>query len=328
MDSVYSIILMTLVLVSYTILLFTKKNAFWLIWAGLFVLVSILLRNEIDVTQIRDFSAYFDSFLKVKHSTIPTQLLFEPYRLIAFQVVLLFGDFGSLSQITAFYYFHFLVVTAFFLWLAFQEEVTFEVKLILFLAFYPAMAFVWIRAGMGYVATCYLLYAFASGKFRALQFAVPLFHASTIPILLVSKIKDLKLLHKTAILIVAMVAVYFIFESSYAQYLGDKVERYSDTSERRTSLNLILFQIANVLLFIYLAIINPQFRTNFVVLLLMGICVLIYFVNPVMGLRMFPFVLIASIVQRIEFPRFKLLSLIISAGYVPIYYFRFDQIFI
>lgn len=315
-----------LLAVAYILLAVQRKNGIWLLWAVVFAVTAVIIRYSIQVDSVRDFRPYFDSFLQVKYGAISVTSVFEPYRLILFKAVLLFGKFDDLAQIGVVYYFHFLVVTGFFLWLAAYREVTFESKLILFLAFYPTMAFVWIRSGMVYVAACYMFLSITNRKWRPLQFLLPLIHVSVIPLLLVIKIKDLNPARKALIILVALAAGYFVLESSYAQYIITKLDRYSETSGNRDSIELLLFHVANILAFIYLAVINSKFRKNFAVLLLMATYLAMYAVNPVVGLRMFPLVLIASIVQRIAFPRYQVLTLLVSAAYIPVYLARFGQV--
>lgn len=317
-----------LLAVMFILLTIQKKNGMWLFSAAVFTLTAAFIKYSIDIRDVKDFAPYFESFRAVKNGTVPAELLFEPYRLALFEVVLFFGNLDDLTQISIIYYFHFLVVTGFFLWLAYLKEVTFELKLILFLAFFPTMAFVWIRSGMVYVASCFLFLTVTKGKFRTLHFLLPLIHASVTPLLVAMKIKDLNPIRKGLIILVSVGVGFFILESSYVQYIIYKLERYSETSDRRTSIDLLLFHVANILTFIYLSLINSKFRKNFVVLVLMGTYMILYFVNPIVGIRVFPLVLIAGIVQRISFPRYQHLTLWVCVAYLPVYFARFDQIFI
>lgn len=326
MDDPVFIMLQCLLAFAYVLLVTQRKNGTWLLWASTFVVTAIFIRASIEVEAVRDFRPYFESFLQVKYGGLSITSAFEPYRLILFKAVLLFVTSGDLAQIRTVYYFHFSVVTAFFLWLAHRKDVTFEAKLILFLAFYPTMAFVWIRSGMVYVAACYMFLAISNRKLRPLQFLLPLIHVSVIPLLIAMKIKDLNLLRKTVIILVAVATAYFVYESSYVQYIVTKLDRYSETSEDRDSIQLLLFHAANTLTFVYLALINSKFRKNFVVLSMMATYLVLYTMNPVMGLRVFPLVLIASIAQRIAFPRYQVMTLLVGAAYLPVYLARFDQV--
>jgi hypothetical protein len=328
MDSLGIRLLEGLLVVTFILLTIQKRNGMWLFSAAVFTLTAALIKYSIDIRDVKDFAPYFASFRAVKDGTVPTELLIEPYRLALFKVVIFFGNTDDLTQIGLIYYFQFLVVTGFFLWLAYLKEVTFELKLVLFLAFFPTMAFVWIRSGMVYVASCVLFLTVTSGRLRVLQFLLPLIHTSVLPLLVAMKIKDFSPMRKGLIILVSVVAGFFILESSYFQYIIHKLDRYSETSDRRTSIDLLLFHAANILTFIYLALINSKFRKNFVVLVLMGAYILLYFVNPIAGIRVFPLVLIAGIVQRISFPRYQHLTLWVCAAYVPVYFARFDQIFI
>jgi hypothetical protein len=321
-------VLMTATAAVYALLLLWRRNAGWLLLAIVFIVLSGFLRYSIEVETLKDFSAYFSSFLTVKYDEVPVELLIEPYRLVIFRAILLFADLDDLSQITAVYYVHFAIVTAFFVWLAWLKDVTFEVKLILFLAFYPSIAFVWLRAGMAYVIAGYLFYTFVSGKWRVLHFLVPTVHVSALPFLGIVQIKNMKLWKKVAFVVVALIVLVFILESNFIRYLIVKLERYSETADRRTSSGLLLFHAANIFVFLYFAMISRAFRKNFVVLTLMAAYIFMYFLNPVTGLRMFPFVLIAVITERISFPRYQMFSLLVAGAYVPVYLTRFDQIFL
>jgi hypothetical protein len=313
---------------SYAALVLCKRNAAWFIFAFVFLLISVLLRMEIEIDSLKDFAAYYRSFQEVKYEGAPIEFLVEPYRLALFKTVLYFFNLDDFSQITFIYQLHFFIVTAFFMWLAWLRDVSFEAKLILFLAFYPPIAFVWLRAGMAYVAAGYLFYTITKGKARLLHFLVPAVHASSLLFLGAIKTRDFKLWQKVLVVVVIALSMNFIIESPLFRYIIAKLERYSDTADQRTSSGLLFFHIANILLFVYLALINANFRKNFVILTLMVGYLAMYYINPVTGLRVFPFVLIAVVTERITFPRFQMLSLLVAGGYVPIYLARFDQIFL
>jgi hypothetical protein len=328
MADIEALIPQGLLAVTYIFLTLQKRNGMWLVSAALFLLTATYIRYSLDVYSLHDFRPYFESFLAVKGGTYETSILFEPYRLLLFKSVLLLGNLDDKTQINIVYWFHFLIVTGFFLWLAYLKEVTFEAKLFIFLAFYPTIAFVWIRAGMAYVVSCYLFFTITNGKYRVLHFLTPLFHAGVIPLVIAMKIKDLKPARKALIILLAAIVVFLALESSYVQYLIYKLEYYSDTAGNRSSINLLLFHVANILVFVYLALINSKFRKNFAVNMLMGAYLAFYFVSPIIGLRIFPLVLIACIAQRISFPRYQLLTLLVCLAYLPIYFGRFDQILI
>lgn len=319
--------LLEIVLVAiYTLLLVQRKNNLSLLTAFAFVAISMAIRLSVDVSAVRDFRPYFESFQDVKYGLPAPELAGEPYRYLLFRGALLFGDLPDRVQIDGIYYFHFLVVTAFFLWIAYLRDVGFEVKLILFLAFYPVFAYVWIRAGMAYVLAGVLFYTITTGKWRILHYTLPMFHSSSLAFLLVMKVKEARMQWKLAILLAAGLLIYAANESNYVRYLIYKLERYDETSDARSSSALLLFHLVNIGTFLYLAAINARFRNNFAILGTMGAYMLMYHFNPVVGLRVFPFVLIACVAERIQFTRYKLVSLVLICGYMPVYLARFDQI--
>lgn len=219
----------TFVAVSYSLLVFWKRSNMLVLLSMAFVVASVLLRLEVDSRTLKDFAPYFSSFQIVKYDYIPVELWIEPYRLLLFQFVVLFGDFSDIRQITAIYYLHFAIVTVFFLWLAWLKDVTFEIKLVLFLAFYPTIAFVWLRSGMAYVMAGYLLYTFSRGRLQALHYILPAFHASSLAILVAKKTQDLKLVYRLAALLVLSALIYAVLETAYGRYILFKLEHYSDT---------------------------------------------------------------------------------------------------
>ena len=125
--------------VVYAILLVQQKSNRSLLTAAAFVAISLTIRLSIDVSAVRDFRPYFDSFQQVKYGLPAPELAGEPYRYLLFRAALLFGDLPDRLQIDGIYYFHFFVVTAFFLWLAYLRDVGFEIKLILFWRSIPSL---------------------------------------------------------------------------------------------------------------------------------------------------------------------------------------------
>ena len=151
-------------------------------------------------------------------------------------------------------------------------------------------------------------------------------HVSTVPILAVTWIKNVGMGRKALIIGFGGIIVIAISDSAYASYIIAKFTRYAETGSQRDSLNLLIFHIFNIFLFIYFAVIDSKFRKNSAVISMMGIYFFLYLISPVMGLRMFPFVLIACIGQRISLRRHRSLTLVIITCLLPIYFFRFEQI--
>lgn len=318
----------TSVAVFYVLIVVWKRNNFAILLSTAFVFSSIFLRLNVDPQSLKDFTPYFSSFQLVKYDAVPIHLWIEPYRLLLFRSVILFGDFNDISQIKAIYYLHFAIVTLFFLWLAWLRDVAIEIKLVLFLAFYPTIAFVWLRSGMAIVVAGYLLYTFQRGRLQALHYILPMFHITTLVLLTAKKTQDMRVFSKAVVLIVTSLLFYTVFETAYGQYILNKLERYSETSDRRTSLSLLMFHAANFLTTSYLMLISTRFRRSYLIRILSGFYMLSYFLNPVIALRIFPFVLIAAIAERGSHSRYQLFSSAIACVYFVVYFARFDQIFL
>lgn len=326
MFSITTLPLQALLVLLFTLLAVIKRSNLWVVFAVAFVVVSLLLRISIEPSMVRDFAPYFESFQIVKYGFVPAELLIEPYRLILFKVILAFGDFDSSSQIVAIYLVHFLLVTLFFLWLAFQRTISFEVKLILFLAFYPPMAFVWIRAGMAYIASCFLILTFNQGRWKILHFLLPAIHLSTVPLLIATLTKDIRPARKMLVTSGIVLVGFFALNSPYGDYVTNKWVRYVETGDSKDSINFLIFHLFGIFIFLYFAFINPKFRKNYTVLFSMATYLGLYSINPVLGLRMFPFVLIACMIEGLYFQRYQRLTLLVVLGFVPMYFFRFQQI--
>lgn len=329
MASPYLLAVQGLLALAFVLMATHKRTDAWWLLAFLFTILASSVRLSISMDSVRDFEPYFRSFRQLKYGTVPQELLFEPYRLGLWKSILLLDGLDSNAQIAIAYFFHFAVVTAFFIWLAYLKGVGFEAKIILFLAFYPPMAFVWIKAGMAYVVACFLFIVISNrSKLRVLHFAPILFHASLAVFVAVMKSKDLRPVLRVIVLVAGAAAAYLLLESSYAQYVGGKLDHYAATADERTSNLLLLFQVANVLTFAALALLSEAFRRNLALWALMAICMGMYLVNPVVGVRLFPLVLIACLVQGISFPRYRHLTFWIAVAYTPVYFFRFDEIII
>lgn len=326
MDSLMMQLMYGLLAALYVLLLKHKRNEVWGFFAVVFVGVAITIRRYIRVDAVHDFAPYYASFRQVKSGVFPADLLIEPYRVVLFKFFLLFDGLSDMSAMRLIYYFHFAAVTAFFVWLARNEKVSSEAALILFLAFYPTMAFVWIRSGMSIVAAGALALVAASRHAPIAQWLLPLIHASSAPFVVAYKTRSIAVIKRAVILALAGAAGFYLIESSYMQYVFSKWDRYSSTSDARESRNLLLFHGANVLAFLYFYIVSPQIRRSYVVLLLMGTYIVLFFFSPIMGLRTFPFVLIAIMAEKITFPPHAILNLVVCLGYLPIFFSRFEQI--
>lgn len=323
-----SIVWTGLLALTFVALTLHKRNNAWGVLAAVFVVLSARIRLSIPVDAVRDFAPYFASFQEVKFGNVPSELIFEPYRLVLFKFILLFNGLDSFEQIRLTYYLHFIAVTAFFLWLAYLRDVSAQVKLILFLAFYPVLAFVWIQAGAAYVTACVLFLAIANrSKFSFLHYLLPLVHSAMTPLLVVMKVKDLRPFGKALAVGGLIVVGYLALESSYAQHILGILDYYAQSADRRTSESFLLFHLANIVAFVALAATSVDFRKNFPVMVLMGIYLAAYQVNPVIGARLFPLVLIACLVQRIDIPRRMPVTLMLALMYLPVYFARFDQVF-
>jgi len=318
----------TFLVASYTLLVLWRRSEVLVLFSIAFVVASLLLRLEIDIQSLRDFTPYFSSFQRVKYDDIPPGLWIEPYRLLLFEFVILFGDFDDITQITAIYYIHFAIVTLFFLWLAWLRDVAFEIKLLIFLAFYPGIAFVWLRSGMAYVAAGYLLYTFSRGRTAFFHYLLPAFHSSTLVLLVATKTQDLRLIYKIVSILIVFGLIYALTDTAYGQYVLFKLDRYNSTGDLRASTSLLLFHAANLLTVLYLALVNQRFRKNYAIRVLVAIYFFSYLSNPIMALRIFPFVLIIAMADRSSHSRYPFLSIIVISVFFIVYFARFNQIFL
>ncbi|GGL29685.1 hypothetical protein H9L10_02140 [Phycicoccus endophyticus] len=313
--------------VTFVALTLHKRTNAWALLAAVFVVLSVGIRLSIPVDAVRDFSPYYAAFQQVQVGSIPRELFFEPYRLVLFQAILMLDGLDSHQQIALIYYLHFIVVTGFFLWLAYLTNVSPQVKVVLFLTFYPVMALVWIQAGAAYVAACFLFLVVGNrSKFGLTHYLLPLFHASLAPLVVAMKVKDLRPIGKVLAVGVMAIVGYFALESSYAQYIVGTLSYYAQTADQRTSDSFLLLYVASILTYLVLAAISIDFRKNFPILVLMGVYVGAYQINPVVGTRLFPLVLIACIAQRIDIPRRVPVTLLLALVYVPVYFVRFHQV--
>lgn len=323
----YILLIQCLLAISYVCLILQPASVLRRVTVAIFCLLALSLRYLVDVDAVLDFSSYFANFTEVKYGTGPGGSFAEPYMLIVYRLALLCIKADDFAQIKCIYYVHFLVVTGFFVWLAVRRDITFESKLVLFLSFYPWMAFVGLRAGMAYTASCFLFLAVTNPRLEVVQWLIPLIHASSLPYVVAMKATALKAVGRLILvsMVVALGYSVTLADSHFVKHILGKLDRYSETASERTSVNLLLFHIANISFLSYLALINSRFRTNPAVLSLSVAYVLAYFLNPVVGIRLFPFILISSITQRITFPCHQLLTLVICLVYLPVFIARFDQ---
>ncbi len=178
--------LVVLVYTSYFIGCLLPKNKYKFLCAVFFVGFGFLLRNMIAFHLTKDYDAYIhyfsDSFVFVSWVDYISK---EPYLYILYRF---FGLFFSSNEtiFAAIYYLNFFLITTFFVWLMFVDDVRTWKKNIFFTLFYFLFAHVLLRNGAQYVIFAYFIYLIYRNRNTYLIFLTPFIHlTSSAPIILV-----------------------------------------------------------------------------------------------------------------------------------------------
>ncbi|MFT4847606.1 MAG: hypothetical protein ACI83B_000127 [Sediminicola sp.] len=263
-----------------------------LVFIGLFVLSSFILRIVISPELNKDYAGYFN----YHDSKIPENLisvfLGEPYLKVVYAFFDLFTDDKAVI-FSGIYWFNLLFVTAFFVWLLTRKDVQMWKKNVLFSFFYILFAFVLIRNSGAYIIIAlYFYYSYREIKFNAVL-VTPLIHLSALPVLLTyfHKKKDYYI-YFTAFIIFMSAAFLFLFpvlsSTLGTERMLSKVKVYSAEMETVSIFHKVYFLFVSFIVTTTALAYKKKMLHPFIITTI-ALYYAGFIVNPIMGFRFAPY---------------------------------------
>jgi hypothetical protein len=266
------------------------------LFALFFLIGTIIIRVQIDVTLNKDYYGYYDHFNFDSRTNMIELFFSEPYLYFLFKFFEIFTNDKS-AIFNLIYWFTFLLVNMFYIWLAFRKDVQMWKKMLLFVFYYFLFGFVLLRNGPAYLLFgLYFYYSYRGIKFNEVLLT-PFIHISSLAMLITFFHKNKYYFRFFLITIIVvsltiLVLMPLLSEMLVLQNSISKADSYSVEVEVVSVFHKIYFLFITVV-FLFSCytyknkIINPIILTTFI-LYYVG-----FMINPVVGFRFTPYIFFA-----------------------------------
>ena len=299
----------------YFACVFCKNTNKKLVFTGIFILCSFLVRVIINVNLNNDYSLYYNFDIFQKPTSLINFILNEPYLYSVYAFFTLFIDTKK-EVFLALYWFNFIINSFFFIWLLFREDLEAWKKMLLFVLHYFLFGFVLLRNGPSYILfALYFYYAFREKRFNWV-FITPFMHISSC-LMLITYFHKWRYYFK--VLLVAPIILfcfYFIakpFLSSVAAFdsILYKINVYSQGMNEVGVLHILFFMFI-----FFLVVMGSVFYKNKMLHPILITTVMFYgitfFINPIVAHRFSPYVIFALLLFPFEKVRNEKLVVLIN----------------
>ena len=274
------------------------------IFGFFFIFISIILRLLIDPSSNKDYVGYFEFYNLDDTPDLISFLVSEPYLYLLHKFFDIFFDKKSLI-LDCIYWFNLFLCIYFFVWLAFRDDIELWKKIIIFVFYFFLISFVLLRNAPVYIIYFYFFYySFRAVKYKKI-IITPFIHLSALPLLLLLFHKE-KNYFKYLVIVIIIFSPLLIFQflpsfESIAAFQSplSRVDVYLEEMEDISLSHQIFFGfISSVLLLSWIffrkQIFHPIVITTFLIYYFS------YFINPVIGFRYSPYVILAILLNNFE----------------------------
>ncbi len=273
------------------------KIDYKIIFIGLFLIVSTLFRTVVSPELNKDYFGYFDLHNFEDPEDIFSFLFSEPYLYLIYK----FFNFiisDKKTIFTAIYWFNFSVNNVFFIWLATRLDLAIWKKMLLFVFYYFLFGFVLLRNGPVYILfACFFYYSYRNKRFNKV-WITPFMHLSAISLVVTFFHKNKYYLRIFFLLLIIIIPIFLLYilpllnDLIAFQNSMHKVDSYSEGMQVVSVFHKLYFVFISAILvlttFIYRKqVFHPILVTTSVLYYIS------FFVNPVLGFRFSPYVLMA-----------------------------------
>ena len=287
----------------YFACVFCKNTNKKLVFTGIFILCSFLVRVIINVNLNNDYSLYYNFDIFQKPTSLINFVLNEPYLYSVYAFFTLFIDTKK-EVFLALYWFNFIINTFFFIWLLFREDLEAWKKMLLFVLHYFLFGFVLLRNGPSYILfALYFYYAFREKRFD-LVLLTPLMHISS-SLMLVTYFHKWRNYFNVLILVALIIlCLFFIlkpFLSSISAFdsILYKISVYSQGMNEVGILHILFFLFISFLVIVG-SIFHKTKMLHPILITTVFFYVVTFFINPIVAYRFSPYVIFALLLFPFE----------------------------
>lgn len=281
-----------------------KKLGNKFIFGFFFIFTSIILRILIDPSSSKDYIGYFEFYNFDNSSGLTSFLVSEPYLFLLYKFFELFFVDKSIILVCIFW-FNWVLCMYFFVWLAFRDDLELWKKITIFAFYFFLFSFVVIRNAPVYIIYSYFFYY----SYRAIKYKstiiTPFMHLSSLPLLLLLFHKEknyFKYMVIGLLLLLALLIFKFlpIFENIDAlESPLNKIDTYLEDTKQKGFFHQIYFGFISGLFILSWIFFRKQVLHPIVITTLL-IYYITFFINPIIGFRYSPYVILAIFLTNFE----------------------------
>lgn len=294
-----------------------QKNKFLQsVFVALFFIISLVTRGLVDFTSNKDFYAYYNLYRIEQPEYWWEYFTNEPYLYFLYSFFFLFFE-KKMEVFEGMYYVNYFFVTIFFIWLMKLKDVFLWKKVLFFSMYYFLFSFVLIRNGVPYMIFAYFIYLIYRGKTTKLVYLTPLMHiSSSAPMIMVFH------KHKKYIfylLLVGISALFIIFVGATILnrpefgLIAHKLDAYGKVQEETSVFHYIYFGIMSIFCFILWFFTRKRFF-NPVIITTLFVYLAGFMINPVVGFRFSPYLMMAILLMNVDGKKYKFLNGMMNIG--------------
>ena len=275
-----------------------------LIFGFFFIFTSIILRILIDPASSKDYIGYFEFYNFDNSVSLTSFLVSEPYLFLLYKFFEFFFVDKSVILVCVFW-FNWVLCMFFFVWLAFRDDLLLWKKIILFAFYFFLFSFVVIRNAPVYIIYSYFFYySYRAIKYKSI-IITPFMHLSTLPLLLLFFHKEKNYFKYLAIGLLFFLALLIfkflpIFENIDAlESPLNKIDTYLEDTKQKSFFHQIYFGFISGLFILSWIFFRKQVLHPIVITTLL-IYYITFFINPIIGFRYSPYVILAIFLTNFE----------------------------
>ncbi|MDT9500129.1 EpsG family protein [Capnocytophaga canimorsus] len=291
-----------------------KNNQFILL--VFFILISLIMRVLVDVEINKDFFAYYNLYNFQKPENWWEYFLKEPYLYLLYSFFYNFYD-EKIEVFQAMYFFNYAALTFFFTWLMTLRDVVMWKKVLIFTMYYFLFSYTLIRNGIPYAIFGYFIYQIYRNKSTKLIYLTPFMHISSSTLLLLIFHKHRKYMAYLLVVCISSLLIASVGSTilNRAEFIliASKINDYGFSQKQTGIFHYIYFGFIVMLSIITWIFVKKRFW-NPVITTTLLFYLIGFFINPVVGFRFSPYLIVGILFMNIDISKYKSLNGLLNIG--------------
>lgn len=282
----------------------------------IFLIISFIMRLLVDIEINKDFYGYYTFYRIEEPQNWWEYFTNEPY---LYLLHLFFSKlfYSKIDVFYAIYYFNYIVVTLFFLWLMCLRGISAWKKVIFFTLYYFLFSYTLLRNGIPYIIYTYFIYLAYRNLKTKWVYITPFMHISSlIPMILVFH-KHKKYRYYLVIFGVSLALMLFIgnviLNRPEFALISYKIEAYQEMNNKVSIFHYFYSVAITFFCYITWLFVKNKFW-NPIILTAMFLYYCGFFINPVVGFRFSPYLIMSILFMDLNTEKYTKLNQLMNIG--------------